>query len=199
MTRTRLLLGPLSLVWTVAACGGAVSPVGDSALGGGAGSGSGGASSDRGVACVARAPACDAGHYSVGSSSSACPQDAACYSRSNACGTKIWCAEGIAPCPAVRCEAGYDVLQVATCPVPPGPPGNDIDCHTVTVCGNTFACMRRPIDCEGPRPMCTPGDVEVTTPNLCPADRDCYSRSVCNFTIWCYSGVDGGPSAPASP
>ena len=40
--------------------------------------------------CVGPAPLCDQGDVQVASSSE-CPQDAKCYSRSNGCGYTIWC------------------------------------------------------------------------------------------------------------
>ena len=55
------------------------------------------------------------------------------------------------------------------------------DCFDVTLCGATIHCGR----CEGPPPICDPGDTQVKSQKDCPQDASCYSRATCGVTIWC--------------
>jgi hypothetical protein len=57
------------------------------------------------------------------------------------------------------------------------------DCIDVTVCGSTIHCMKH---CEGPQPICDPGDTQVASPSQClQDDAVCYSRATCGVAIWC--------------
>ncbi len=167
------------------ACGGSVASPGNGngsggngagSTSGGAGSGSGGGGTTgngSGGAQCDGIPECDPGDHKV-KSESECPQDdVKCYSRET-CGVKIWCWGSVDQCAAVpTCPSGME--ETKTCPA-------DAKCVDVTMCGMTIHCT--PI-CEGPQPVCDPGDKQVKSPNDCLQDARCYSRTTCNYTIWC--------------
>lgn len=169
----------------IAACGGSVASPSDgtSSSGGGApaapnptnGGGAAKTGGNGGAQCDGL-PDCDPGDHKV-ASASACPQDdARCYSR-EACGTTIWCTGSVDQCTAVpTCPS--DTVEVKTCP-------RDTKCIDATACGVTIHCAPA---CEGPPPICEPGDKQVKGPNDCPQDASCYSRTTCNVTIWCTNG-----------
>lgn len=133
-------------------------------------SGGGGAERDN---CTALAT-CDAGDERI-ASESACPADASCYSRT-LCGQTVWCTgSDNAQCAAVPvCPPSS--IEVKDCP-------SNAECESVTVCGSTIQCMK---GCEGPQPICDPGDTQVSDSSAClQDDAVCYSRSTCGYTIWC--------------
>lgn len=152
--------------------GSAAGPTGGGA-GSGAGGGAGGSTTGNGGARCDGLPECDPGDHKV-KSESECPQDdVKCYSRET-CGVKIWCWGPVGQCAAVpTCPSGME--ETKTCPA-------DAKCVDLTMCGMTIHCT--PV-CEGPPPICDPGDSQVKSPNDCPADTRCYSRTTCNYTIWC--------------
>jgi hypothetical protein len=169
------------------ACGGSVDRVPDpNGSSGGAnatpsGSSSSSSSSSGGTSggggnCT-MAPACDKGDRSFATSTAACIEitGVSCYERS-ACGSTIWCQHtDIDNCDGLpACKPGW--VEVKGC-VP------DSECEKVTACGKTIICQYM---CEGPQPICDPGDTQVASQSEClQDDAKCYSRSSCNFTIWC--------------
>lgn len=178
----------LLLPFVAVACGGSVERIPDpngaggdanganasssSSSGGGGAGGSGGA----GGVCT-MAPACNAGDETFASSDAACIEIAgmSCYERT-ACGSTIWCRHtDTDQCAAVpTCKPGWQ--EVKGC-VP------DSECEKVTVCGMSIICQNI---CEGPQPICDPGDTQVTSQSGClQDDAKCYSRTTCGYTIWC--------------
>lgn len=177
------------LPFVLVACGGSVESVpnpngtgggsnaanGGSSSGGGANGGSSGAGGGDRVCTMA--PACNEGDRAFATSDAACIEVAgvSCYERS-ACGATIWCQHtDTDQCAAVpSCKPGW--TEVKGC-VP------DSECEKVTVCGSTIICQ---YTCEGPQPICDPGDTQVASQSQClQDDAKCYSRTSCNYTIWC--------------
>lgn len=150
-------------------------PAGSGSASAGAGSGAvSGGSTSGGEACRA-IPTCDEPDDEIVSGPSECLQDdARCYSRTK-CDQTIWCTGSDAACKALPvCPPGS--AEVAKCPP-------NADCSSVTLCGTTIYCMG---SCEGPQPICDPGDKQVSGPGAClQDDAVCYSRSTCGYTIWC--------------
>jgi hypothetical protein len=178
---TRFLFVPV-LPFVFVACGGSVERVPDpngtgaNAANGSSSSSSGGAGSGGDRVCT-MAPACNQGDRSFASPDAACIEIAgvSCYERS-ACGSTVWCQHTeIDNCDAEpSCKPGW--YQVKGC-VP------DSECEKVTVCGTSIICQ---YVCEGPQPICDPGDTQVSSQSEClQDDAKCYSRTSCNFTIWC--------------
>lgn len=129
-------------------------------------------------ACDTSAPACDLGDDTVGSEAG-CKGADYCYSRAHKCnGAVVWCAHRTAQCEAIpQCDQGD--TQVKSCPG-----GTGISCYPRSVCGSTITCMHR--DACLALPECDLGDKEVVDINTCKqAGAQCYSRTACNFTLWC--------------
>lgn len=172
LTRFFAVTVPVFLV----ACGGSVDTVPSSNATNAPSSSSSSSSGDQG-AVLCKKPSCNAGDREFATSDAACQEIAgvSCYQRS-ACGTTMWCQHtDTDQCAAVpQCKSNW--VEVKTC-VP------DAECEQVTVCGKTIICE---YICEGPQPICDPGDTQVTSQSNClQDDAKCYSRSSCNVTIWC--------------
>lgn len=174
----------LSFAFSLAAvaCGGSVegvpNPTTNANATNGTSSSSSSSSSSSGSAgtCDGR-PECDPGDRKFASPDAACQEIAgvSCYDRS-ACGEKIWCQHtDTDQCAAVpQCKSSW--VEVKSC-VP------DSECEKVTVCGKTIICQYM---CEGPQPICDAGDTQVASQSNClQDDARCYSRTTCNYTIWC--------------
>jgi len=167
----------------VLACGGSVEKVpdpnasvnGSSPGEGGGGGGGKSAGGSSGVICNAT-PSCNEGDASFKTSADACLElnGDTCYDRS-ACGVALWCRHTDAQCDGYpECNPGE--TKVASC-VP------DTTCQKYSSCGVTIYCIK---ECEGPAPICDPGDKQVSSQSQClQDDAKCYSRTTCNYTIWC--------------
>jgi hypothetical protein len=169
------------LPFVLVACGGNIDKVSDSNGANGAGGSSssssgGGAGGDRAGGNCTMAPSCNEGDTSFASSDAACIEitGMSCYERS-ACGSTIWCQHSDTACQdAPTCKPGW--AEVKGC-VP------DSECEKLTVCGKSIICQNI---CEGPQPVCDPGDTQVANQTEClQDDAKCYSRTSCSYTIWC--------------
>jgi hypothetical protein len=169
--------------FVLVACGGSVDRVPDpnANTNGASGSSSSSSSSSSGGAGSGGTcdglPECNEGDRKFASSDAACQEIAgvSCYERS-VCGAKIWCQHtDTDQCAAVpSCKASW--FEVKSC-VP------DSECEKVTVCGKTITCQYL---CEGPQPICDQGDTQVKSQSDCMQDdAKCYSRTTCDYTIWC--------------
>lgn len=185
MLRTILLSVFASSV--VLACGGSVEKVpdpnasvnGSSPVGGGSSSsgGSSGGSASKGTSTCGAVPTCDEGDATFKTKADACLElndGAKCYERSE-CGSTIWCRHEDAQCDGYpECNPGE--AKVTSCTP-------DAYCHKYSACGVTIYCMSA---CEGPQPICDPGDTQVQSQSQClQDDAKCYSRTTCGYTIWC--------------
>ncbi len=71
------------------------------------------------------------------------------------------------------------------------------DCEEVTECNTTIYC-EHPVVCDG-MPVCPAGTVQISDESECPDEGECFSESMCNFTIWCAELISCGEPFPACP
>jgi hypothetical protein len=107
----------------------------------------------------------------------------------------------VAACGGVATDSQPGPGPAPTSTVPGATPPAQCGASTCGACGpgtsaddrcenGKWKCACVPTSTCAAAPACDPGDKAVSSQQDCPVDMNCYSRSICNSTIWCGHETD---------